>query len=142
MRSTRSGSDSEGFIKKLDDTLKEGESDVEKGRKMFKKDKKKKRDRDQANEASTEEGLKTCTSKNDPNLILNKLPRETSAALRRLQPNMMEVCLTGYLSRHVDMLSEVGQMMVRTETTQYEKFVALVDAMKEEGIQFERQIHF
>ena len=132
--------DSDGsFLKDLEETLKEGQKDVAKGKQLLKK----KRDHEKANERSEKGEKLKYTNTNDPILVLNQLPPATKAALMAMSVTAGEACLLQYLDRHTNMLkNELSKSVVRGEKTLYDKFEKLQQFMKLQQLTFEPQTDF
>ena len=140
---TPGSKDSESsFLKDLEDTLRVGEKDVERGKRLFTKAKKK-RDRAKANEESEGGGKLNYANLNNPILILNELPKPTRDALKAMSTVAGEACLLEHLDRHTNMLhNELNKATVHKQTTMCDKFLKLKQYMEIQGIAFEHQTEF
>jgi len=129
------------FIKRLGDTLKEGEEDVKKGKVLF--GAKKKRGIDEANKPSKKGETLQFANKNDPILVLNELPPPTRDALMAMSAESGHACLLQYLDRHTNMLkNELSKAAVREQKTLADKFTKLQGYMHTRKLLFEPQTDF
>jgi len=129
------------FIKRLGDTVKEGEEDVKKGKVLF--GAKKNRAIDEANKPSEKGEKLQFANKNDPILVLNELPLPTRDALMAMSAESGHACLLQYLDRHTNMLkNELSKAAVREQKTLCDKFEKLKGFMYTQKIQFEPQTDF
>ena len=129
------------FIKRLGDTLKEGEEDVKKGKVLF--GAKKKRGIDEANKPSKKGETLQLANKNDPILVLNELPPPTRDALMAMSAESGHACLLQYLDRHTSMLkNELSNAVVREQKTLADKFTKLQGHMYAQKLLFEPQTDF
>lgn len=138
--SSRASSDS-SFLDRLDKVVGEGEDDVNKGKKLFKEDKK--RDREKANEPSKVEGKLKFDSKNSARLVLDDLPPLTREALMAMPADRMQACLSAYLEEHVNLLqNDLHRAFVRGQKTECDKLVRLQAFMSMQGLHFKSQCVF